>query len=235
MRAGQCQSGTVVASIGGVDVRSCQLSERLGAKELKLETQLFDLRSAALKTLIDDIVIESEAKRRGVSVEDLLRVNVYSQVQEITGPECRVAYEALGRADAADPQPDAVECACGRLRAQRAEIAKRKFAASLREHVPIGASLPPPRASFSIEALRPTEGSQAGAMVVIFSDYQCPYCAVLDEPIQELRKRYGKTVEVVVKNFPLAMHPLGQPAAEASVCAARQGKFWQFRVTLSYC
>jgi hypothetical protein len=174
MRAGQCQSGTVVASIGGVDVRSCQLSERLGAKELKLDTQLFDLRSAALKTLIDDIVIESEAKRRGVSVEDLLRVNVYSQVQEITGPECRVAYEALGRADAADPQPDAVECACGRLRAQRAEIAKRKFAASLREHVPIGASLPPPLASFSIEALRPTEGSQAGAMVVIFFGLSVP-------------------------------------------------------------
>jgi protein-disulfide isomerase len=42
-----------------------------------------------------------------------------------------------------------------------------------------------------------------------------------------VQQRYGDKVRLVVRHFPLTqMHPQAQKAAEASLCANDQGKFW---------
>jgi len=63
--------------------------------------------------------------------------------------------------------------------------------------------------------------------VVLFSDFQCPFCGRVEPSITELEKAYPGKVRVAWKNFPLSFHNNAKPAAEAALAANEQGKFWE--------
>lgn len=77
--------------------------------------------------------------------------------------------------------------------------------------------------------------ASAPVEVIIFGDYQCPFCERLyQETEKPLRDEYVKTgkVKVVYRDYPLSFHPAAQPAAEAAECAGDQGKYWQYHDAL---
>lgn len=79
-----------------------------------------------------------------------------------------------------------------------------------------------------------TEGSpflgnpDAPVTLVVFSDFQCPYCAKLVQVIENVALAYPETVKVVFKHFPLRSHRYASLAAIAAIAAQQQGKFWEF-------
>ncbi len=74
----------------------------------------------------------------------------------------------------------------------------------------------------------PTRGPKnAPITVVLFSDFQCPFCGRIEPSIVELEKAYPGKVRVAWKNFPLSFHNNAKPAAEAALAAHEQGKFWE--------
>jgi protein-disulfide isomerase len=62
--------------------------------------------------------------------------------------------------------------------------------------------------------------------VVLFSDFQCPFCARVGPTLDQLQREYGDRVRVAWKHQPLGFHPNALPAAEAAEAAREQGKFW---------
>ena len=84
----------------------------------------------------------------------------------------------------------------------------------------------------------------AGAPVelVVFSDFQCPYCLTLAERVYELINRFPDNLTIVFKHFPLGKacnslvtndtHPYACSAARAAESAHLQGKFWPFHDAL---
>jgi protein-disulfide isomerase len=68
--------------------------------------------------------------------------------------------------------------------------------------------------------------ANAKITIVEFSDFQCPYCALAAPKAMALAKQYPNDVRVVFKQFPLEMHSNAALAAEASMAAHAQGKFW---------
>jgi protein-disulfide isomerase len=68
--------------------------------------------------------------------------------------------------------------------------------------------------------------------VVLFSDFQCPFCGRVEPSIVELEKLYPGKVRVAWKNYPLPFHNNAKPAAEAALAANEQGKFWQMHEIL---
>ncbi len=91
---------------------------------------------------------------------------------------------------------------------------------------------PPPDASGAAMLVRPDSPApgnpQAALTVVEFGDFECPVCG-REEPVAlEIRNKYAKQIRVVVRHFPLIhTHPFAERMAEASECAADQGKFWE--------
>jgi protein-disulfide isomerase len=70
----------------------------------------------------------------------------------------------------------------------------------------------------------------APVTMVVFSDFQCPWCARLADMLKrEVLPAVSGRVRVVYRFLPLAMHAWARPAAEAAACAQEQGDehFWR--------
>ena len=68
----------------------------------------------------------------------------------------------------------------------------------------------------------------APVRIFLFTDFQCPVCPRVVEPIKYLARAYPKDVRIVLKENALASHGRAARAAAASLAAFRQGKFWEF-------
>jgi len=74
----------------------------------------------------------------------------------------------------------------------------------------------------------PAKGPKdAKVTIVEWSDFQCPFCGRGHAVVNEVFKAYPKDVRVVFKHQPLPFHPNAMPAAQASMAAHAQGKFWE--------
>lgn len=69
---------------------------------------------------------------------------------------------------------------------------------------------------------------KAKVTLVEYSDFECPFCGRYYPTMKQVEKEYGSQVRIIYRHYPLSFHPQAQPAAEASECAAEQGKFWEF-------
>lgn len=76
----------------------------------------------------------------------------------------------------------------------------------------------------------PSKGPKdAKITVVIFSDFECPYCAQAHQQVEALQKHFGaQNIRMAYRHLPLSFHPNAMPAAVASMAAHRQGKFWEY-------
>jgi protein-disulfide isomerase len=64
-------------------------------------------------------------------------------------------------------------------------------------------------------------GPDGAPLVIVYGDYECPFCAALEVRMRALPLR------VAFRHFPIrASHPRAQPAAYAAEAAAAQGAFW---------
>lgn len=64
--------------------------------------------------------------------------------------------------------------------------------------------------------------------LVVFSDFECPYCERLHRVLPQVQEAFGEDVRIVFKNAPLQRHAHARLAAEAALAAHAQGKFWEY-------
>lgn len=67
----------------------------------------------------------------------------------------------------------------------------------------------------------------AKVTLVEYSDFECPFCLRHVATMEQVLADYPDDVRLVYRHFPLSFHPEAQKSAEASECAAKQGKFWE--------
>jgi len=88
---------------------------------------------------------------------------------------------------------------------------------------------PSPYKKVAVRADDPARGPpDAKLTIVLFSDFQCPFCGRVEPTLKQLEDTFKGQVRVVWKHQPLPMHPNAMPAALASEAAREQGKFWPF-------
>ena len=65
-------------------------------------------------------------------------------------------------------------------------------------------------------------GPEHGPLVIVYADFECPFCAALHHRLVRLDCR------TVFRHFPVrSSHPRAWPAACAAEAAGRQGRFWE--------
>jgi len=70
-------------------------------------------------------------------------------------------------------------------------------------------------------------GPADAPLVVVYGDYECPFCAALEQRLGAVR------VRVAFRHFPVrSAHPRAFPAACAAEAAGRQGAFWEMHDAL---
>ena len=97
------------------------------------------------------------------------------------------------------------------------------------------APLPDEPASVSIAGVPFIGKADAPLTLVMFTDYQCPFCSRFEaQTLPEIKKQYIDTgkLRFAVRDRPLPFHPNAPKAAEAAYCAEEQGKYWELREKL---
>lgn len=74
-----------------------------------------------------------------------------------------------------------------------------------------------------------THAKGSGPVTIVeFSDFQCPACLAVQEPLKQLLTAYEGKVEFVYRHYPLvSIHKNATIAAQAAEAASIQGKFWE--------
>lgn len=81
--------------------------------------------------------------------------------------------------------------------------------------------------ALSVEGAASFGLKEAKLRIIVFSDFECPYSKDAAMSARALMLQYPDKFYFVFRNFPLTeIHKNSFAAAEAGVCANKQGKFW---------
>jgi protein-disulfide isomerase len=184
-----------------------------------------------------------EAARHGAAINAaLVRSEETAQALDVTGTP--TSYVDGRRIEGAQPIATFTSALDGDLVKADALLAAGETRDGLYAHLVKDAPTAPPEveapchakddakeAPDEVKAVRvdgaPVRGqTDAKVSVVVFTDFQCPFCARLDGRLRELQTLYPDKVKIVYKARPLPMHANARLAARAGVAAQAQGKFW---------
>ncbi len=75
----------------------------------------------------------------------------------------------------------------------------------------------------------PAKGqTDAPVTIVLFTDFECPYCKKLEPILNEVVAANPKNIRYVFKHMPLSFHKMAGLAHQAAIAAENQEKFWEF-------
>jgi protein-disulfide isomerase len=217
---------TVLAVVNGqpiteADVRTSAADQFLGLQR-EYEKNAHDLLENSLQTVINDRLVEAEAKAKGMSKEQVL---ASIKPAPVTDAEVDAFYEQ-NKAQIPRPKAEIAGQIKTYLEQQGQQKARSAFYEDLQKRYKVDIKMEPVR--IDVAATGPATGpATAPVTIVEFSDFQCPYCSRLTPTLEQVKQKYGDKVRIVFRQFPLPMHPNAQKAAEAALCANDQGKFWQ--------
>jgi len=225
-------SGDPVAIVGGQPVSERELLDTLGPQKVtQMRKQEYETKSAALDSLIRLKLVQSEAKKRGISAEDLIQQEVESKVADPTDGE--VEAFLLGQNREVARFEDVKEQYRSALKQLKLLKARRAYADSLRAKTEVAVMLRPPTVDVAYDAARVRGNPDAPVTIVEFSDFQCPFCRAAESTLKDVLTKYSGRVKLAYLDFPLReIHPKAQSAAEAGRCAGEQGKFWEYHDAL---
>jgi protein-disulfide isomerase len=237
--SGQSGGGKRLAVVNGETITEDQVRKQAGDDLSELELRRLQAEAGfrkdehniyeqTLNGLIENKLIDAEAKKRGVTSQALVNTEVDSKVTPPTDQEVKAFYDA-NKSRINITGDEALRQVRLYLQQQNRNTVYQTFVSKLRADYKVESFLEVPRTQVSTQGY-PTLGPAAAPVTIVeFSDFECPYCAALFPTMKQVETNYKDQVKVVYRQFPLTqIHPNAQKAAEASLCAADQQKFWEF-------
>jgi protein-disulfide isomerase len=221
---------TVLVTVNGRKITVGDLDERLKPFIFQMATQIFSAEMDAINAKINDTLLTAEAKKRNVSSDDLMRAEVVSKLTQPSDADIAKFYQE---------NKDKIQGELPSVKTQIAEFLQQQQANKLQydlaQRLRAGASIQvflkqpePPIQAITTEGGVSRGNVNAPVTVVVFTDMECPHCAETHPVLQSVASSYGDKVRLVIRDFPLDMHPEARKAAEAAHAAEAQGKYFEY-------
>ena len=224
-------AGDTLAEVDGVAIASEEVEKPLASQLSKLEEQIYTLKRQKLDALINDKLLDKEAAKRKVTVPQLIDAEVTSKVSLVSEQEIEKFYQD-NKAQIKTDDPELRNKIRAYLQNQKLTAKREEFLKSLRSQAKIVDNLKPPpiaRVAVSTEGAPVRGAANAPVTLVMFSDFECPFCKRTHPTINQLLERYAGKLKLVYRDLPLeSIHPQARRAAEAARCASAHGKFWEY-------
>jgi predicted DsbA family dithiol-disulfide isomerase len=217
-----------IARIGDQLLYPEDLLPSIAGQLFQLKNQEYELQSKELEKIVNERLLESAAKRNGLSTDVFLEQKVYRKLPVPTTNEVEAFY--LGQKNQInrpfnEVKPQMQEA----LSEARRQQAREEYLDKLRGESNITILLPHSRIDVAVDPSRLRGDPGAPVTIVEFSDFQCPFCRAAQQTVREVVNKYRGRVRLSYRDFPLRqVHPLAQQAAEAARCAGEQNKFWEY-------
>jgi protein-disulfide isomerase len=221
----------VLATVGDEKITMTDIRARAGEDLDKLEMQYQLAKSRIIGTALDSVLrqrtVVAEAQKQGKTVDQLIAAEAPGGIEptelDVATWYKENAERVPGRTlDQLRPQITEL------LRGQRRQAAEKKFEDRIKAERKVAITYQPFRLQFTNGDAPALGKKDAPITLVEFSDFQCPYCQRMAPVIKEVQQKYGDKVRIVYRQYPIpSLHPFALKAAEASLCANEQGKFWE--------
>ena len=220
--------GDRTITVGDVDAR-WRLEDP--AAHVAAAQALYEGRRQTLRKMMGELLVESAAVNTGLPAAAFTEAEVGRRVRPVTEPDVLAFYAA--NVDTLGGTPfDELR---GRIRTTLERRARERAYGELVAELAAASSsagvfLDPPRIEAPVTDGDPALGApDAPVTIVAFSDFQCPFCARVEPALKALHAKFGDSVRIVWKDFPLtSIHPDAFKAAEASHCAGDQSRYWDY-------
>jgi protein-disulfide isomerase len=233
----------IVATVNGENITEQQLLQAASADLTKLNANPPQPKAAldrarleilwkSLNAIIDDKLITAEAAKSNMTREQLLNAEVESNVETPSAEEVDQFYEA-NKAQITAQIPGTKAQALPQVRQYMIGASRRRYrdmlVNRLRRSYKVTTFLDPLRTEIAT-AGHPSHGpAKTPVTIVEFADFECPFCGGLFPTLKLVEQNYADKVRFVYRQFPLTnVHRFAQKAAEASLCANEQQRFWEF-------
>lgn len=205
----------------------------VGAQLYHLKTQEYEIKSKALANVVNQRLLEREAKSQGLSTDAFLEQMVYRNLPTPGALEIEAYYLAqkdrLNNRPLSEIRPQ-IEKALIQAKRQQA---RQDYLDQLKQKASVVILLSRPKVEVTADPSRLRGSPDAPVTIVEFADFQCPYCGAAEATLKQVFEKYQGKVRFSFRDFPLRqIHAEAQSAAEASRCAGDQGKFWDYHDVL---
>lgn len=217
---------TVIAEINGNKLTLEEFEKKRASALFQARNNYYKVERQALDQFIDEQLLEEQARRENVTVQQLWERHVLSTLPKDPSEETlRVYYEGV---DTTEPYEAVRSKILEALRQRRLEKARAAYVKSLRTQATVVISFSAPQAEIPLKDASIRGRQNAPVIITEYADYECPYCQQFHPELKKLEAEYKDKLAFVFKDYPLPMHAHAQKAAEAAQCASVQGKYWEY-------
>ncbi|MGE0593413.1 MAG: thioredoxin domain-containing protein [Vicinamibacterales bacterium] len=194
-------------------------------------TQVHEGRMRALESLVDEILLDAAAREAGLPVDALLARELPALVEAPDAAAARAIFDQMVPRSPTVSFIEVESLLTAYLGEQARAAARDRYLQRLRAAAAgrMAVWLEPPRWALPADVDSPRSGPpDARIEVVVFADFECPYCRQLAPVLRALTQRRPDEVRLVWRDFPLPGHAQARTLAQAARCAGEQGAFWPF-------
>ena len=163
----------VVARVGEREITMAELDEKVSSTNMEVLQALYNARREALGELVAGALLEKEAERRGLSVDELVQKEIASKVSPVSDEDVETFFNQNRARLGGQSLEQIGEQIRQYLNARNEAAVRQSYLDGLRKEVNVTIALDPPRVPIRIaQGERVSGPDDAPVTIVEYSDFQ---------------------------------------------------------------